>query len=310
MQLVGPAAALLEPVVASAEGAEVARCGAAGGPGPRVVGVAAACRSRAAPHPAGAVAGLDEVGDGSRWPVGGRHGLDHGAGAGVEQGAADLERDDLEQRLDGVGVDEADARDLAPGQRRGDREVRPQPAPAHGDRAFARDAGPAGVTGAPVVAGGRRSRVEQRVCRGAGGVGVGAGEHGDAEGDRGRDGDVGQQQVHKRIRAGLVGGQGGVLAGVVVAEGADRGPGRGRPVGGELGPPRGGAVGAGGDLHRAVTAALALRGGHLVGGDAGGHPAGDRGDPRRVEVGEPVDEHRLHRRTAARSSPSQTETTF
>ena len=116
--------------MSSAEAAEVGGGGGSGRPGAGVVEVAGGGGAVAAPHPAGAVSGGDEVGDGFGGSVGVGRGFDEGAGAGVEQGAADVGGDHGEQGFDGVGVDEPDAGDLAPGdQGGGEGEVGPRPCP-------------------------------------------------------------------------------------------------------------------------------------------------------------------------------------
>ena len=145
VQDVGPAAALLEAVVSAAQAAEVGGAGVTGGPGSDVVEVAGPRGTVATPHAAGAVAGADEVGDALGRAVGGGRGLQHGPGAGVEQRPPDLKRHGLQQRLDGVGVDDPDPGDLAPAEHRGDPERRTQPLPTDPGRElvgdFARGAG-------------------------------------------------------------------------------------------------------------------------------------------------------------------------
>ena len=90
-----PAAGLLEPVVAAAEGVEVGGGGGAVGPGAGVVEVAAFGGAGAAPHAAGAVPGLDEVADRLGRPVGAGGEGGEGAGLGVEDRPGDLQRQGL-----------------------------------------------------------------------------------------------------------------------------------------------------------------------------------------------------------------------
>ena len=229
--------------------------------------------------------------------------------------------------VDGVGVDEPDAGDLAPGdQRRGQAELLTQALPAGGGgrahpagrwrcrrcpprrrrrrrwrrrrrrwrmssrRSSARATVAPSVAGRCCICGSGR-----RMACVAGGVASGPVRTGmprvilavTVTLVRSRSMNA-SARAWSRVRSGS-------FAGVGVGQVAHRGPGGGGLRGGDAGPPVGGAVRAGADLHGPVALVPRGGGGDLLGGDAGGDPAGDGGDPGGVHPDQPVDQGRLHR---------------